>query len=161
MKKVLLQGTIKYGLYRLLLPSVGQHGSRSSRVLNSTFFNSMLEQFHCLQSSFFSNKLWHYRLGHLSSLIMNKVASQCNKAFSVNSLVNSFCTPCQLGKNHHIFAPSSTSKSNAPLELVFSDIWGPTPVASLEGYRYYILFEDNVSRYCWIYPMTKNSEATK
>ena len=40
-------------------------------------------------------------------------------------------------------------------------MWGPTPVASPEGFKYYILFEDNYSRFCWIYPMKFKYEATQ
>ena len=40
-------------------------------------------------------------------------------------------------------------------------MWGPASVASPEGFKYYILFEDNYSRFCWLYPMKLKSEATQ
>ena len=37
------------------------------------------------------------------------------------------------------------------LELVLTDLWGPSPVASLGGSRYYVTFIDDSSRKVWIY----------
>jgi hypothetical protein len=37
------------------------------------------------------------------------------------------------------------------LELVHSDLWGPSLVASLGGSQYYITFIDDSSRMVWIY----------
>ena len=38
-----------------------------------------------------------------------------------------------------------TSKAEK-LELVHTDLWGPSPVASLGGSKYYIIFIDDSSR---------------
>ena len=37
------------------------------------------------------------------------------------------------------------------LELIHTDLWGPSPVASLGGSRYYITFIDDSSRKVWVY----------
>ena len=37
------------------------------------------------------------------------------------------------------------------LELVHTDLWGPSLVASLGGLRYYITFINNLSRKEWVY----------
>ena len=37
------------------------------------------------------------------------------------------------------------------LELVHMDLWGPAPVASLGGSRYYITFIDDSSKKVWVY----------
>ena len=42
-----------------------------------------------------------------------------------------------------------------------SNVWGLTPVESPEGYKYYILFEEDFSSFCWIYQMKLKSETTK
>lgn len=34
-----------------------------------------------------------------------------------------------------------------------SDVWGPTPQMSIEGYRYYVSFIDECTRYTWICPI--------
>jgi hypothetical protein len=37
-----------------------------------------------------------------------------------------------------------------PLELVFSDVWGPT-LEFVGRYKYYISFIDDFSKFTWIY----------
>lgn len=41
--------------------------------------------------------------------------------------------------------------ANSPFELIHSDIWGPTPVNSVNGFKYYVLFIDHYTRFTWIY----------
>ncbi|KAL5823566.1 hypothetical protein ACOSQ4_021466 [Xanthoceras sorbifolium] len=54
---------------------------------------------------------------------------------------------------------SSVSKTTAPLELIFSDIWGPSPIASTNGHKYYIVFVDSYTRFSWMFPLTLKSKA--
>ena len=45
-----------------------------------------------------------------------------------------------------------------PLELVYSDVFGPVKQASISGRKYLVTFIDDFSRYVWIYFMKKKSE---
>ena len=38
------------------------------------------------------------------------------------------------------------------------DVWGPSPVTALNGYRYYVSFIDDYSRCTWVYLLTKKSK---
>jgi len=42
--------------------------------------------------------------------------------------------------------------------LIHSDVWGPFPVATKGGSRYYVSFIYNHTRYCWVYLMKHRSE---
>lgn len=55
------------------------------------------------------------------------------------------------------FSVSST-KSTIPFEVIHSDVWGPSPYVSVEGYRYYLTFIDECTRYCWIFPLHYKSQ---
>ena len=50
-------------------------------------------------------------------------------------------------------------KTKCPLELVHTDFWGPSLVLSIDGYRYYIFFIDDFTRYYWIFPLVLKSDA--
>lgn len=34
---------------------------------------------------------------------------------------------------------------------MYSDLWEPSPIKSINGARYFILFVDDYTKYCWIY----------
>lgn len=50
------------------------------------------------------------------------------------------------------------SSSSHVLYLVYIDIWGPTPILSVNGYRYFVIFVDDYSRYTWFFPMRFKSD---
>ena len=55
--------------------------------------------------------------------------------------------------------PSHTSTSvYSPVELIFTDLWGPSHITSYSGYKYYVSFIDAFSRYTWIYPIKSKVE---
>lgn len=71
-----------------------------------------------------------------------------------------FCDACKQGKLHqhpHISQPTKTTKA---FQLIHSDLWGPSYMCSAQGFKYYISFVDDFTRYTWIYPMSTKSETT-
>ncbi|KAL8115253.1 hypothetical protein AgCh_021912 [Apium graveolens] len=58
-----------------------------------------------------------------------------------------FCEPCVLGKQKRVsFAKSGRTPKAKKLELVHTDVYGPTTVASLGGSRYHVTFIDDSTR---------------
>jgi histone deacetylase 1/2 len=51
----------------------------------------------------------------------------------------------------------STHIVKTPLELVFSDVWGPAQM-SVSGHEYYVSFIDAYSRFTWIYLLKRKSD---
>jgi hypothetical protein len=51
----------------------------------------------------------------------------------------------------------SSSVSTAPLEQVFSDVWGPAPF-SVVKHAYYVSIIDDFSKFTWIYLLKKRSD---
>ena len=46
-----------------------------------------------------------------------------------------------------------------PLELLNLDIWGPTPILSIIGARYYISFLDDSTKFLWLFPLKLKFDA--
>ena len=92
-----------------------------------------------------SLKLWHLRLGHVSSSYLNKLVSDGQLGFVSKTELN--CLECKLGKFCALPFPTSNSTSHAPFDLIHSDIWGPSRVSTMGGSIYYIIFVDDYSRY--------------
>jgi Reverse transcriptase (RNA-dependent DNA polymerase)/gag-polypeptide of LTR copia-type/GAG-pre-integrase domain len=104
-----------------------------------------------------SSQLWHLRLGHASSSSLQPIAT----TLSCKPHKLPLCTACSLAKAHRLpFYPSDTVAHN-PLELVHCDVWGPSPIVSHNGYRYYVLFTDQYTRYNWIYFCIQKSEVAQ
>jgi hypothetical protein len=94
---------------------------------------------------------WHGRLGHPYFKIVSRVL-QFNKLPFVSNKQSGthICDACQQAKSHQLPFPKSISVSKAPLELVFSDVWGPAP-SSFGNHSYYVLFINDFSKFTWIY----------
>jgi len=104
-----------------------------------------------------SSSRWHSHLGHPSSVVVRQVLSKSQIPFVLDSNKDAICDACQKGKTHQLPYPRSTSVSSSPLELVFSDVWGPAP--SFVGKNiYYVSFIDDFSKFTWIYLLRHTSE---
>ena len=69
------------------------------------------------------------------------------------------CESCILGKQKKVsFLKTSKTPKAEKLELVHTDLWGPSPVASLGGSRYYIIFFDDSSRKVCVYFLKNKSD---
>ena len=48
--------------------------------------------------------------------------------------------------------------SSKPLDVIHSDVWGPTEHASMLGSRFYVTFVDDHTRKVWVYFMKSKGE---
>jgi transposase InsO family protein len=101
---------------------------------------------------------WHDRLGHPSMGVISRVVKE-NKlpCSSLEYNKESVCDACQQGKNHQLSFSKSISVSQAPLELVHLDVWGPTPTF-IGRKNYYVSFIDDFSKHTWICLIRHKSE---
>ena len=63
-----------------------------------------------------------------------------------------------MGKHHRKPFGVGIHSFKVILEYVHSDVWGPSPVASLSGKWYYVVFIDDYSRFVWVYFLKEKSE---
>lgn len=152
------EGKLKEGLYQLDVTYQIAKNFTHESVLKNKFSCNLSSAISSHKSLFSTSDVWHKRLGHPSSQVMNQVLKFCNIKIKEND-IRSFCNACQLGKAHLLPFPSSSSQAKVPLELVFTDIWGQAPILSTSGFKYYISFLDDYSRFTWIYPLKQKSEA--
>eukprot|EP00253_Pinus_taeda_P035433 PITA_35433 len=74
---------------------------------------------------------------------------------------NTICKSCQFGKKTKTNFPKKEGLASRPLELVHTDICGPTRKRSPRGEEYFIFFIEDFSRMCWIGLMKYKDEAFK
>jgi histone deacetylase 1/2 len=134
-KRTLLQGRCRGGLYSL-----------KSTPPKQAFGGTKLP-----------SPRWHSCLGHPSLPVVQEVLSKNKLPFISDQNKETICDACQQGKSHQLPYPKSTSVSNNPLDLVFSDVWGPAPT-SVGRNNYYVSFIDDFSKFTWIYLLRHKSE---
>jgi transposase InsO family protein len=156
--KVLYMGRNEVGLY----PIYGAPFSHksSSTTLNSNNFCSPSVKTACagVRASSFT---WHSRLGHPNAKILQSVLPTLpshNVASLDSNTSNSFYKHCVLGKMTQLPFSLSCTKSTAPLQLVHSDVWGPAPITSINGTRFYVSFIDDFSKFTWFFPLKHKSQ---
>jgi hypothetical protein len=117
-KKVLLRGRNHYGLYPI----------PSSSALKQTLgvFRPSLAQ-------------WHGQLGHPTYPVVAQVINKFNLPILDESNKESVCNVCQQAKSHQLSYSLSQHKSQFPLELTYSDVWGPTSTSD-GGYKYCLIY---------------------
>lgn len=103
-----------------------------------------------------SDLVWHRRLGHPHHKVLQHLSAV--NAISVNKNTMSMCEPCKLGKTCKLPFSRSKFQASRPLERIHCDVWGPAPVKYVQGFRYYVVFMDNFSRFCWFYPLKLKSD---
>jgi len=62
-----------------------------------------------------------------------------------------------MAKSHQLPYQKSSSQSSFPLQLVFSDVWGPA-CDSFGRNKFYVSFIDDYSKFTWIYLLKHKSE---
>lgn len=70
-----------------------------------------------------------------------------------------FYSACACGKAQRLPSPPSPNVYTKPLDLLYSDLWGPAPISSRNRNLYYLSIMDAFSRYTWIFPIKKKSKA--
>jgi hypothetical protein len=102
-------------------------------------------------------RVWHSRLGHPSNLIIKKLLQNSLLSISGPTQSSHICESCQVAKCRKLPFPTSTRVSTTPLELIHSDVWS-SPIMSVGGCRYYVVFIDDYSRFTWMFPLQNKSD---
>ena len=92
-----------------------------------------------------TTRFWYIRLGHMSErglqVLHNKDALSGIKYYKLD-----LCKFCIMGRQSRVAFSTSQHKTNGLLDLIYTDVWGPSPVASIGAARYDVTFIDDFSR---------------
>ncbi|KAJ9562385.1 LOW QUALITY PROTEIN: hypothetical protein OSB04_007545 [Centaurea solstitialis] len=81
--------------------------------------------------------------------------------FGINpkTIRNVHCDSCLVNKSHKLPFGQNSFVAHKPLQLIYSDVWGPIQ-KSIDGFGYYVIFVDFYSKYIWLYPMKRKSDVS-
>jgi hypothetical protein len=68
------------------------------------------------------------------------------------------CKHCLAGKMHQFPFPISNKTSTTPFALVHADLWGPAPITSSTGFRFYLVLVDDFTKFTWTYLLKHKSD---
>jgi len=146
------------GLYRLPVTIVASERAyitvvgtpKSANVTHSITASALLD-------------VWHVRLGHiLMDSILKMLQSGMVKGMDVIGKKtiegSTYCSECKSASHHRNPIPSETHTcSDQVLGRVFSDICEVQTITR-EGFKYFITFIDDFSRFLTVYPMKNKSD---
>ena len=137
--KILLhQGPLKNGLYQFQL-----------------FLASLLIS-HALVGERTSSAHWHRHLSHPAFQVVQCILSTFKLLVSSNKDCGP-CSVCPIAKGYQLPFYYSNSSICNPLDLIYSDVWGPSPVLSINKDRYYVSFINAYSRFTRLFPLQNKS----
>ncbi|CAI7795088.1 unnamed protein product [Closterium sp. NIES-54] len=111
--------------------------------------------------------LWHHRLGHPSLPRLRGMASRV----LVSGLPRSLpplppgpaptYVPCVEGRQRAAPHSSEFPSTEAPLQTLHMDVWGPARVRGQGHERYFLLVVDNYTRYTTVFPLRSKGDVTE
>ncbi|CAI7852511.1 unnamed protein product, partial [Closterium sp. NIES-53] len=111
--------------------------------------------------------LWHHHLGHPSLPRLRGMASRV----LVSGLPRSLsllppgpaptCIPCVEGRQRAAPHSSEFPPTEAPLQTLHMDVWGPARVRGQVHERYFLLVVDDYSRYTTVFPLRSKGDVTE
>ncbi|CAI7898047.1 unnamed protein product [Closterium sp. NIES-53] len=111
--------------------------------------------------------LWHHRIGHPSLPRLRGMASRV----LVSGLPRSLpplppgpaptCVSCVEGRQRAAPHSSEFPPTEAPLQTLHMDVWGPARVCGQGHERYFLLVVDDYSRYTTVFPLGSKGDVTE
>ncbi|CAI5957434.1 unnamed protein product [Closterium sp. NIES-64] len=111
--------------------------------------------------------LWHHRLGHPSLLRLRGMASRLlvsGLPWSLPPLPQGpgpTCVPCVEGRQRAAPHSSQFPPTEAPLQTLHLDVWGPARVRRQGRERYFLLVVYDYSRYTTLFPLRSKGDVTE
>ncbi|CAI7842388.1 unnamed protein product [Closterium sp. NIES-54] len=111
--------------------------------------------------------LWHHCLGHPSLLRLRGMASRLLVSGLPQSLPplpqgpSPTCVPCVEGRQRAAPHSSQFPPTEAPLQTLHLDVWGPARVRGQGHERYFLLVVDDYSRYTAVFPLRSKGDVTE
>jgi transposase InsO family protein len=106
---------------------------------------------------------FHRRMGHISPTVAKRLITHgfvTGVSLDTSSDEPVFCEACTFAKSRRQAIPKVREGERATVfgGEIHSDVWGPAPVQTIGGRRYFVSFTDDYSRLTHIYLLRRKSE---
>jgi hypothetical protein len=105
--------------------------------------------------------LWYKIMGHMhfDNLFKGRKREAVREMPQIIKSTNTLCKHCQQGKQTKTRFKSKEYSTTRPLEIVHTDLVGPTTTKGLKGERYFMLLVDDYTRMTPVFFLKNKSEA--
>ena len=111
-------------------------------------------------SSIASYELWHRRMGHPSSRVVDLIY-EVDSIGRNDGVKNKFCDICFRAQQTREVFFSSDNKAKECFDLIHCDLWGAYRVPASCGGIYFLTIIDDCSHAVWIYLLNRKDEVIK
>ena len=107
-------------------------------------------------------EVWHMRLGHLNQAAIQQLTSRATGITigpSRPQTISMKCDSCLRGSQHKQISYTRSDRAIKILEHIWADLKGPLLDKDVYGFRFFIVFVDEHSRYTSVYPLVEKADA--
>ena len=106
-------------------------------------------------------EIWHMRLGHLGERAIRDLVTQ-STGMKIGSptpqTLHMRCEPCLRGSQHRQISYKRGNPAQKLLEHVWADVKGPLLEKDVYGFKYFVIFIDEKSRFTTVYPLLQKTD---
>jgi transposase InsO family protein len=134
---------------------------RNARTSNNIYVLSEIGNEKCCLEKEYESWLWHRRMGHMhfDNLVKVNKREENKEMPHITKPTNTLCKHCQQGKKTKTKFKSKEYSTKRPLEIVHTNLVGPTTTKGLKGEKYFMLLVDDYTRMNAVFFLKNKSEA--
>ena len=106
-------------------------------------------------------EIWRMRLGHLGERAIRDLVTQ-STGMKIGSptpqTLHMRCEPCLRGSQHRQISYKRGNPAQKLLEHVWADVKGPLLEKDVYGFKYFVIFVDEKSRFTTVYPLLEKTD---
>jgi hypothetical protein len=131
------------------------------RTSNNIYVLSEIRNEKCFLGKEYEIWLWHRRMGHIhfDNLVKFIKSEAIREMPQIMKPTNTLCKHCQQGKKTKTKFKSKEYSRTRPLEIVHTDLVGPTTTKGLKGEKYFMLLVDDYTRMTVVFFLRNKSES--
>jgi hypothetical protein len=135
--------------------------STAARTSSNIYLLSEIGNEKCFLGKENESWLWHRRMGHIhfDNLVKVSKREEVREIPWITKPTNTLCKHCQQGKQTNTMFISKESSMTRPLEIVHTNLVGPTKTKGLKYEKYFMLLVDDYTRITTVFFLKNKSEA--
>jgi hypothetical protein len=124
---------------------LGKLIATTARTSSNIYVLSEIGNEKCCLGKEYESWIWHRRMSHIhfDNLVKFRRKEAVREFPQITKPTNTLCKHCQQGKKKNTMFKSKEYSMTRPLEIVHTNLVGPTTTRGLKGEKYFMLLVDD------------------